>query len=290
MADWDDDDDDWDIDEDEMAVKLNNFDDEKDLTLEEEKKQQATQQALLKKKGQALAAKKQAEQERKDEMEIARKAMELEAEMESKMTIDKRRELERKRVKEADNAFTDDLFGAVDSAQTKAKAGAQAGDTVVMKTLADHMKHARKVACSLKVSRKIECLQKFIGIPYSSKCALQVGSINSRFAWFLFVLLLQDGGKIHMASAFFINALQQSKDVLDDAAISEIIKTCNVIKNEKVQAAKRKVKGQAQKSKKADKAAAARAKKIQDEVFGDSNKYDAIDEMGAAYEDEYDFF
>ena len=90
-----------------------------------------------------------------------------------------------------------------------------------------------------------------------------------------------------MAATFMKEVIQQSKDVLDDAAITDIIKSCNVIKNEKVQAAKRKVKGQAQKSKKADKAAAAKAKKLHDEVFGDNDHYDEYDAMGASYEDDF---
>jgi len=77
------------------------------------------------------------------------------------------------------------------------------------------------------------------------------------------------------------------KDVLDDDAISELIKAMNVIKNEKVAQSKRKVKGQAQKSKKVDKKEAAKAKKIQDDLFGDSNQYDDYDEMGAQYEDDF---
>jgi translation initiation factor 3 subunit J len=75
--------------------------------------------------------------------------------------------------------------------------------------------------------------------------------------------------------------------VLDDDAITDIIKVCNVMKNEKVQAAKRKVKGQAQKSKKVDKVEAAKAKKLQDDVFGDNNKYDVYDEIGESYEDSF---
>jgi translation initiation factor 3 subunit J len=75
--------------------------------------------------------------------------------------------------------------------------------------------------------------------------------------------------------------------VLDDDAITDIIKSCNVIKNEKVQAAKRKVKGQAQKSKKADKAAAKKAMEIHSEVFGDNDQYDEYDEIGGAYEDDF---
>ena len=97
----------------------------------------------------------------------------------------------------------------------------------------------------------------------------------------------QKNGKIHLATVFLKEVIQQSKDVLDDAAISDIIKTCNVLKNEKVQAAKKKVKGQAQKSKKADKAAEAKAKQLQAEVFGDSNQYDTYDEIGEAFEDDF---
>ena len=74
---------------------------------------------------------------------------------------------------------------------------------------------------------------------------------------------------------------------MDDNAISDIIKTCNVIKNEKVQESKRKVKGQAQKSKKADKKEQAKVKKQHDEVFGDNDNYDDYDQMGGDYEDAF---
>jgi translation initiation factor 3 subunit J len=90
-----------------------------------------------------------------------------------------------------------------------------------------------------------------------------------------------------LATVFIKEVIQQSKDVLDDDAITDIIKICNVIKNEKVQAAKRKVKGQAQKSKKQDKVEKAKAKKLQDEIFGDSNEYDAYDEIGEEFEDSF---
>ena len=99
---------------------------------------------------------------------------------------------------------------------------------------------------------------------------------------------LQENGKIHLAAIFLKEVIQQSKDVLDDAAITDIIKICNVIKNEKVQEQKKlKTKGQAQKSKKTDKAEKAKAQKLQTEVFGDSNKYDTYDEMGEAFEDSF---
>lgn len=61
----------------------------------------------------------------------------------------------------------------------------------------------------------------------------------------------------------------------------------NVIKNEKVAAAKKKVKGQAQKAKR-DKAAEAKAKKLQEELYGDHDKYiDKYDDYGDQYEDDF---
>jgi len=95
----------------------------------------------------------------------------------------------------------------------------------------------------------------------------------------------QAHGKIQLASVFLKEVIQQSKDLLDDDAITDIIKTCNVIKNEKVQLAKRKSKGQAQKAKKQDKQEKAKAQKVANETFGDSNAYDKYDEMGDDYED-----
>ena len=94
-------------------------------------------------------------------------------------------------------------------------------------------------------------------------------------------------GNVHFASAFFKECLSSSKDVLDDDAVTEIIKTLNVIKNEKVQAAKRKVKGQAQKSKKVDKVAEAKARQKMVETFGDNDKFDQYDVYGEKYEDDF---
>lgn len=90
-----------------------------------------------------------------------------------------------------------------------------------------------------------------------------------------------------MAAAFLKEAIQECKDVLDDAAISDIIKTCNVIKNEMVTASKRKVKYQANKSAKRDKAAEAKARKIQTELYGDNDQYDDYDQYGESYEDSF---
>ena len=77
---------------------------------------------------------------------------------------------------------------------------------------------------------------------------------------------------------------------MDADSIADIVKTCNVLKNEKVQAAKRKVKGQAQKAQaKRDKQKEKEVQKKQAELFGDSNQYDAYDQIGEDYEDAYDF-
>lgn len=261
MADnWDDSDDDWDVDsdDDELDKKLGlkkeeevpDFEEEEDLAVTDKAKALEINNANLKKKGKALAAKKAAEEERKLEEEMARKAMEMEAEMEGNMTAEERRALEKRRVEEADNALTDDLFGGVDGpVGGKGAVGGTAmgaGDTVKMKDLKDHLKHARKVG---------QCIKGH--------------------------------GKVHLCSAFLKECIQECKDVLDDAAITEIIKACNVIKNEKVAAAKRKVKGQAQKSQKRDKVAEAKAKKLANELYGDSNQYDAYDEYGEQYEDDF---
>lgn len=261
MADnWDDsDDDDWDVDDDALDAKLglnknsdepapvNNFDDEEDLALKEKEEKDKREKAVLKKKGSAFQAKKQAEKNRADDLEIARKALEIEAEMEANMTIDERRMHQKQKQEEAEMAMMGDAFGGgIIDGDVSDKKAQLAGDKVVLVDIKDHMKHARKVADSMK-----------------------------------------EHGKVHLAAVFINEVIQQSKDILDDAAISDIIKACNVIKNEMVQASKRKVKGQAQKSKKQEKIEKAKAKKIQDDLFGDSNQYDDYDEYGQDYEDAF---
>jgi translation initiation factor 3 subunit J len=268
---WDDgSDDEWDVSDDDLDKRLGlqskkpdvatssssvpKFDDEEDLAVKEKLEQDRVQHADLKKKGNALAERKRAEKERQDELDIARRAMELELEENDKLTPDERRMLEQRRIEDADHALTDDLFGADSGRQgaggaTIGGGAAAAGndDILVLKDLKDHLKHARKVA---------ECLRK--------------------------------SGKITLAATFFKECLTQSKDVLDDDAVTELIKSLNVIKNEKVQAAKRKVKGQAQKStkKQADKEAEAKARKLID-TFGDNDKFDAYDVIGENFEDDF---
>lgn len=262
MADnWDEDgsDDEWDVDDDALDARLGlkkigqalpTFDDEEDLALKEKVAAERAQMQDLKKKGNVLAEKRAAEMARKEEEEIARKAVELEAEIEASMTPDERRAYDQQRIEEADNALTNDLFGAVEQVgqnQTIGGANAQsANDKIILKDIKDHLKHARKVAMALR-----------------------------------------DHGKIHLATAFLKELLQESTSVLDDDAVSDLIKTLNVMKNDMVQAAKRKVKGQAQKSKKVDKKAAAQARKIQVETFGDNDDYDNIDHLGAQFEDDF---
>lgn len=263
MADWDDSDDDWDKsdDEDDLDKRLGlakiddkappAFDDEdEDLTLKDKAADAKANEKLLKSKGSALSKKKEADAAAKEEIELARKAMLLEAEMEANMTPDERRQMERDREEADAKAMADDLFGGVDDGPkgavgTSGKA-MMSGDKVVMKDLKDHLRHAKKVG---------ECIQGH--------------------------------GKVTLCSEFLKEVIQQCKDVLDDDAITDIIKSCNVIKNEKVQQSKRKVKGQAQKSKKVDKIAKKKAKEIHNDVFGDNDNYDDYDEMGGAYEDDF---
>jgi translation initiation factor 3 subunit J len=259
MADnWDDgSDDDWDADDDELDARLGlkkveevlpTFDDEEDLALKDKEDAERLNAVELKKKGNALVSKKREEQDRKEELELAKLAMAMELEAEEKLSPDELRKLKQQQIEEADHELTDDLFGSVDkmSGRNLPDSKVTAGDKVVMKDIKDHLKHARKVA---------ECIRGH--------------------------------GKIHLASAFMKELIQQSKDVLDDDAIAEIIKTCNVIKNEKVQAAKRKVKGQAQKSKKVDKSAELKARKLQVETFGDNDFHDDYDQIGHDYEDAF---
>lgn len=156
---WDDSDDEWDVDDDALDAKLglakpadNNFDDEEDLALKEKAVADTEAKDTLKKKGSAFAAKRKEDEDRKLEIEIARKELEYQAELEAKMSPDELRKLERRRVEEADHALTDDLFGAVDKMSIGGKeADQQAGDKVVMKDMKDHMKHARKVAECMQV-------------------------------------------------------------------------------------------------------------------------------------------
>jgi len=268
MADtWDDSDDDWDKDDedDELDKRLGLTkiddvdkhsapvfdDDEEDLTLKEKEESEKAKQVTLKAKGSALAKKKAEEAARKEEMELARKAMEIEAEMESNMTPEERRKLEREREEDDAKAMAGDLFGGVDDPSMSKGPGAGSG--VMMSGDKVVMKDLKD---HLRHAKKVgECIQGH--------------------------------GKINLCAAFLKEVIQQCKDVLDDDAITEIIKSCNVIKNEKVQAAKRKTKGQAQKSKKADKAAEKKAMQIHQDVFGDNDRYDEYDEIGGAYEDDF---
>jgi organic radical activating enzyme len=250
-------DDDWDVDDDDLDQRLGlkkdnevpDFADEEDLAVKEREENEKNQHALLKKKGTALQQKKAAELERLEELEVARKAMELEAEAEANMSPEERKALKQRQIEEADHALTDDLFGAVEATTAAAKAGGQTatgGGPLVLKDAKDHLKHARAVATAMKKH-----------------------------------------GKIHFATSFIREVLEQSKTLLDDAAITDIIKTCNVIKNEKVQESKKKTKGQAQKSKKTDKTVVAKARQVQVDTFGDNDNYDDYDQVGQDYEDAF---
>lgn len=261
MADWADSDDDWDKSDDELDARLGlakiddvappAFDDEdEDLTLKEKELDAKVSAKLNKQKGSALAKKKAADSAAKDELELAKKAMELEAEMEANMNPEERRQLERERQEDDAMAMADDLFGGVDSSGTRGPGG-----------------HGSVMMSGDKVVMK--------DLKDHLRHAKKVGEC------------IQGHGKINLCSAFLKEIISQCKDVLDDDAITDVIKTCNVIKNEKVQESKRKVKGQAQKSKKVDKVSKKKALDIHNDVFGDNDNYDAYDDMGGAYEDDF---
>lgn len=270
---WDDEDgdDDWDVDDDELdkklgivkpaaavavAVALPTFDDEEDLAVTEKARADKLNRVELSKKGNALLEKKAAEQAAKDEEDLVRKAMALEAAAEASMDPEEFRALQRRQVEEADHALTNDLFGAVDSMSLRGASasgsssatavGAATSSLLQLNDMKDHLKHARTVGT-----------------------------------------VLTKHGQIHWSTAFFKEALTQSTNALDEDAIAELIKTLNVMKNDKVIAAKRKVKGQAQKAKKVDKAAEVKARKIQVETFGDNDRFDKYDTIGENYEDDF---
>lgn len=254
---WDDSDDEWDVSDDDIDKKLGlvgkkddnvpNFDDEKDEAVIQKQKDEEARQADLKKKGKARADRLAAEEAKKEELEVARRAMELEAEAEANMTPDQLRAFKRMQIEQADNALTDDLFGADDNKKGAAPTAAATGGKLDLKDLPSHLKHARKCANAMR-----------------------------------------DHGKVYWTKAFIDELIKESKDTLDADALADIVKTCNVLKNEKVQAAKRKVKGQAQKAQaKRDKQKELEAQKKQAELFGDSNQYDEYDVYGEDYEDAF---
>ncbi len=226
-------------------------DEEEDLAVKEMANAEKLKNMHLAKKGNALKQKKEAEAAAKLEMEVARKAMEMEAEAEANMTEGERKALERKRVEDADMEATNDLFGGMsDGGVGKSSAGS--GN-----------------AASAGDTVVIKDLKD--GLKHAKK----VGAA------------LKKTGNAAVALAHIKELLNESKELFDEDMVGQIISVLNVIKNEKVQAAKRKVKGQANKSKKADKAKEARAKKIQKETFGDNDRYDDYDEYGAQYEDNF---
>jgi len=262
MADnWDDSDDDWDNSDDDDDIdrrlgvtKISDFDDEEeDLTMKEKEASDKASKVKLKAKGSALANKKAADAASKEELELARKAMAMEAEMEANMTPEERRQMERDRQADDAQAMADDLFGGIDDGGVGKGSGGANGKA---------MQSGDKVV--------MKDLKDHL------RHAKKVGES------------IQGHGKVNLAKAFLLEVIEQSKDILDDEAITDIIKQCNVIKNVKVQEAKRKVKGQAQKSKKKEtQVAKKKAMAINADVFGDNDNFDEYDDMGGAYEDDF---
>merc|ERR1712238_335725 len=106
---------------------------------------------------------KQAEKGRAEDLAIARKALELEADMEANMTIDERKLMKKRRQEEAETEMMGDAFGGRFTSSSAGLKGAQlAGDTVILKDIKVHMKHARKVADAMKDHGKIHLAAIFI--------------------------------------------------------------------------------------------------------------------------------
>ena len=66
------------------------------------------------------------------------------------MTIDERKALERKRIEDADNALTEDLFGGMSDGGKKSAGAADNSAALVFKDLKDVLKHAKKVGAALR--------------------------------------------------------------------------------------------------------------------------------------------
>ncbi|KAI2499302.1 Translation initiation factor eIF3 subunit [Fragilaria crotonensis] len=136
--------------------------------------------------------------------------------------------MRQQQIEDADHALTDDLFGSIDNKPKGAKAGAGSGsDVLVLKDLKDHLKHAKKIGAAIKV----RALGPETALVCDDDHQRPPANVRSRGN-------LLEHGKIHLTSGFLKEVITECKDVLDDAAISDIIKTCSVIKNDMVQAAK----------------------------------------------------
>ena len=111
-----------------IASKAPVFDDEEeDLAIIEKAHMEKLNTKSLRSKGKQCKAKADAKKERQEEEELARKAMELKAEMEANMTIDERRIMERKRNEDADLALAGGARGLVTAGRGNAM---EAGDVV----------------------------------------------------------------------------------------------------------------------------------------------------------------
>jgi len=261
---WDDgsDGDDWDVSDDDLDARLGlnkkkeeevpQFDDEVDLAVIEKAKQDKLNNMELKKKGNARSEKKAEEAKRKEEQEYAKMEMKIEQENEEKMTPEDFREYKRKQQEANEDRAVDDLFGG----------GGPSISDGGNNTTTDR---------DAEANGKLQ----FNSVVDHMKHAKKVGAA------------VKEHGKIHWTKAFIEETIKQCKDVLDADAVADIIKVCNVLKNEKVQASKRKVKGEASKIKKRDKAAERKAKQVEKDLFGDNDDYDEYDQMGGDYEDAF---
>lgn len=252
---WDDDEDDWDVDDDALDEKLGLKSVEQALpTFEDEEDLAISEKAAKDKEEQSELKKKGNALAAKKQAEKERKE-ELEI---ARKAMELEAEAEARMNPDELRAFKQRQIEEADNALTEEMFGGGGGVKAGLAASSSDKLVLKDVKDHLKHARRVADAMK-------------------------------DHGKIHLAGAFIKELLQESSGVLDDDAITEIIKVCNVIKNEKVQAAKRKVKGQAQKAKKSDKTEEAKARQKQIETFGDNDNYDKYDDIGADYMDDYDF-
>lgn len=256
MADnWDDSDDDWDADDDEIDKKLGLVKQQEAPTFDDE------EDLALKEKREAEAA-KQADLKKKGTALAARKKAEADKEEELELA---RRAMELEA--EAEANMTPDELKAFKRMQIEQADNALTDDLFGGGKAKDAGAPAAVVTGDKLVLKDLPSHLK-----HARKCA------NA----------MRDHGKIYWAKAFIDELIKQSADTLDADALADIVKTCNVLKNDKVQAAKRVAKGQAQKAKaKRDKQKELEAQKKQVELFGDSNQYDEYDQIGEDFEDAF---
>ena len=255
---------------DDLEPEVGNFSDEEDLAVTAAAALQQQQRASNVKKGNALKKRQEAEEARRNEEEMAKREIELENEAMSKLSVAERRVLEREKQAEGAMGFFDDDFdgegsgaGSSDEEGADGSGGGGGGGRRGQSSSA-----AAAGGAALKVDLKT--IKSTLQTAHMISGAVKGADSTSR-----------------MKSTLLKEIINILKDDIDEDGVSEIIKCCNVIKNDKQQASKTKQSAANKKKKKDDKLKQKKAKKIYQETFGDNDCYDGVDDYGAQYEDEY---